>query len=45
MQTQLLELSNQIIADVKSIKHGVIAALISVTIAQAAVIFCALIFF
>lgn len=45
MQSQLFELKNEIIADIKSIKHGVIAALISVTIAQAALIVCALIFF
>ena len=44
MQAQLLELKTQIIADVASTKRAVFAALVAVTLAQAVLIVCALLF-
>ena len=44
MQTQLLELKNEIMADVVSMKRSIFAAFVAVTIAQATLIVCALIF-
>jgi len=44
MQTELLELKTQIMADVVSMKRSILAAFLAVTIAQVTLIVCGLFF-